>query len=234
MRAVKTQSAAALILLLCIAPRAAAEAIAEQTLQYAASYARLDAGGIEIQIRRRERGYVVTSSAKPSLLASMFMRAHVTETRFVRAGGRVMLDSGNERLAGGDGYAHSFRIDRELARIEFADGRHAGIHAHERLEAAAFPLLLMLRPLGQLEGARVREVSARRLRDYVYDAPAAEMLRVPAGEFACWKITRRRADSPNDSVSVWLQRSANPIPLQIVVHKRGKTSVLQLTERRFD
>ncbi|MGR3914342.1 MAG: DUF3108 domain-containing protein [Gammaproteobacteria bacterium] len=222
----------ALLLLLCIAPRASGEGIAEQTLRYAASYAGLNAGGVEIQIRRRGRGYVVTSNVKPSLLASMFISAHATETRFIHADGRVMLDSGTEREGGKD--AHAFRIDRDRARVEFAHGGHAGIGAHEQLEAAAFPLLLMLRPLGQLAGARVREVSARRLREYVYDAPLAEMLRVPAGEFACWRITRRRAGHPNDSVSVWLRRTGAPVAVQIIVQKRGKTSVLRLTERLLD
>ncbi len=227
---------AAALLLFCIAPGAAAQDIADQTLRYAASYGRLHAGGIEIQIRREARGYLVTSTAKPSLLAAMFMKAHITETRFVRAGGRVALDSGSERLVGGEGYARSFRVDRERAVVEFADGRRDEIGAREQLEAAAFPLLLMLRPLDALEGMRVREVSAKRLREYVYDAPAPEALRVPAGEFDCWKITRRRADKPEDSVSVWLRRDGRQVqaPLQIAVRKRGKTTLLQLTEQRFD
>lgn len=209
----------------------AAQSIAPQSLHYAASYRGIHAGRVVIRIEHDARGYFIVSSVKPSLFASMFAKAHVTETRFVNDGARIVLDSGNEKLTGENHYAHSFRIDRELLRVEFAHGEHAEIFSHDQFEAAAFPLLLMLRPHDSIAGARVREVSARRLRDYIYDAPQAETTRVPAGEFAAWKITRRRAGSPSNRVTIWLHRSDNPVPLKIVVDKRGKRSLLQLTRR---
>ena len=53
----------------------------------------------------------------------------------------------------------------------------------ESLEAAAFPLVLMLRPIDEIAGVRVREVSAKRSRGYVYDAPIAESITLAGGEF---------------------------------------------------
>ena len=211
---------------------ARAAAIEDQTLRYAAFYGNLSAGEVEINIRNENAGYVVTSTGKPSMLAAMFVKAHHSATRFVRHHGEVALDSGSEQLDGndGDGYARWFRFDRARGRIEFSDGDHHAIQPGERFEAAAFPLLLMLRPVEQVAGLRVREVSARRARDYTYEKPVEEIVTVPAGEFASWKVARHRSDRPDDRVTVWLSQTGDPVPLKIAVTKKGKTSTLLLTE----
>ena len=217
----------------------AAAEIENQTLRYAASYRDFDAGAVEIRIRADAGGYRVEVAAKPSALAKLFgADALTTVTQFARdANGAIMLDSGRSHSAGdGDGddnNARWFRIDRDAGRIEFSDGEPYAIAAGAHVEAAAFPLLLMLRMQHgeSIGGMRVLEVSARRARAYRYESPREASVDTPAGEFTAWQITRRRIDRPDDSVTVYLrkQNQGAPIPLKIAVTKRGRTSTLLLT-----
>ena len=196
-----------LALLLWAAPAASAEI--EQTLRYAASYGNTSVGEIEVDIRAEhdgdgdggDGGYVVTSRGNPSGLAAMFVKPRISVTRFVRQHGEVVLDRGSEGIAGGDEEERSFQLDRARARIAFSDGEHEAIQPGDRFVASAFPLLLMLRQIEDIAATRVREVSARRVRDYIYEQPVAETVQVPAGAFPSWKITRRRDGRPGDSVN---------------------------------
>ncbi len=232
-----------LALLLWAAPAAAAEV--EQTLHYAASYGNTSVGEVEVVIRAeddgdngRGDGYVVTSRGNPSGLAAMFVKPRVSVTRFVRQHGEVVLDRGSEGIVGGDEEERSFQLDRARARIAFSDGEHEAMQPGDRFVAAAFPLLLMLRQIEDIAATRVREVSARRVRDYIYEQPVAETVQVSAGAFPSWKITRRRDGRPSDSVTVWLQRNEHEaaeangdrLPLKIAITKRGKTKTLELID----
>lgn len=213
---------------------AAAAGFENQTLHYAARYGDLDAGAVEVRIRAEADGCRVESNAKPSALAKLFgADAHASVTQFIRDpgdGDAWTLDGGREKH--GDGDAQWFRIDRAANRIEFSDGDARAIDSGAQFEAAAFPLLLMLRArdagVDSIAGLRALEVSVRRARDYIYDAPVAETIAAPAGETSAWKITRRRADRPADSVTVYLNQRDH-LPLKITVTKRGRTSSLLLT-----
>jgi len=215
----------------------AAAEIENQTLRYAASYRDFDAGAVEIRIRADAGGYRVEVAAKPNALAKLFgADALTTVTQFARnANGAVMLDSGGSHSAGDgdDNNARWFRIDRDAGRIEFSDGEPHAVADGAHVEAAAFPLLLMLRMQHgeSIDGMRVLEVSARRARAYRYESPRETSIDIPAGEFTAWQITRRRIDRPDDSVTVYLrkQNQGAPIPLKIAVTKRGRTSTLLLT-----
>ena len=228
-----TQRAVAVALLMWFATAHGAGAIENQTLRYAVSYDGRNAGEVEIVIRAENGGYLVTSTAKPSLLASLFVKAHTSTTRFVRHRGKVALDSGTESLAGDDtqGTVRGFHFDRARSRIEFSNGKHAAIQPGDQFEAAAFPLLLMLRPVERIVGARVRVVSFKRIRDYIYEAPVETVVTVPAGAFSSWKINRHRIGRPADTVTVWLNKTGAPVPVKITVKKKGRTSILRLSGR---
>ena len=210
-------------------PDTSSDTIEDQTLRYALSYRNRNAGQIEITIRNENGGYVITSTGKPSALASLFVKAHISDTRFVRRSGVVALDRGAESLVGDKGYQRSFHFDHDRRRIEFSSGESSAIQVGDQFEAAAFPLLLMLRPLENIAGARVREVSFKRIREYTYEAPVEEVVTVPAGEFSSWKINRHRSDRPADTVTVWLNKTGTPIPLKIAVSKKGNLSILTLS-----
>ena len=228
-----TPRAVAVALLMWFATAHGAGAIENQTLRYAVSYDGRNAGEVEIVIRAENGGYLVTSTAKPSLLASLFVKAHTSVTRFVRHRGEVALDSGSENLGGDDtrGTVRGFNFDRARGRIEFSSGKHAAIQPGDQFEAAAFPLLLMLRPVERIADARVRVVSFKRIRDYIYEAPVEAVVTVPAGAFSSWKINRHRIDRPTDTVTVWLNKTGAPLPVKIAVTKKGRTSILRLSGR---
>jgi len=128
-------------------------------------------------------------------------------------------------------------MDHAANRIEFSDGERRAIAPGEQLEAASFPLLLMLRArdagVESIADLRALEVSARRAREYIYDAPVAARIATPAGEVGAWKITRRRVDRPADTVTVYLHQRDH-LPLKITVTKRGRTSSLLLTAAETD
>jgi len=204
-----------------------------QTLHYAAKYGDIDAGAATVSITVTADGYRVESNAKPNALAKLFgAKSHATVTRFIRGdGGAWTLDSGHENH--GDGDARRFRIDHAAGRIEFGDGEQHTIAPGERLESAAFPLLLMLRAreagVDSIADLRVTEVNARRAREYIYAAPVAERVKTSTGaEKEAWKITRHRADRPADSVTIWLRRRDN-IPMKIMLTKNNRSSSLLLT-----
>ena len=213
--------------------------IADQTLRYAASYGGKNAGEIVIDIRTADDGYVVTSTAEPSWLTALFVKSHVMTTHFTRELGQVVLERGYERTVKRNGkvHEHDFRVNRAGARIEFSNGKHHAIATDHRLEAVEFPLLLMLRRIDEIEDTLAYEVSTKRSREYRYGAPLAEMVTVPAGTFASWRIRRHRTNQPDHTVTVWLRKPHDTqnreahIPLKIIVSKRGNTSSLTLVSQ---
>ncbi len=209
--------------------------IEDQTLRYAVSYGtkNINVGVIHIVIANEGDRYVITGVTKPNRLAALFVKAQINDTRFVRRAGNVVLESGVETRIESDGAAEggqrSFSFDYAGNQIKFSDGSAYLIQPGDQFEAAAFPLLLMLRPLNDIDGMRVREVSTKRAREYEYEKPLEEMVTIPAGTFSSWKINRRRPDKPMDNVTVWLHKAENPLPLKIMIRKRGKTSTLILS-----
>jgi len=204
-----------------------------RALNYAARYGNIDAGTVTVSIRADGDGYRVESVARPSPVAKLFgVKAQTDVTQFSRAGdGEIMLERGHTKRAG-DGGEDWFRIDRDASRIEFSDAEARPIAAGEVFEAASFPLLLMLRAretrVDSIAEAQVTEVSARRAREYRYDAPVIARIKTSTGESDAWKITRHRVDRPDDTVTVWL-RQRDAVPLKITVTKRGRRSSLLLT-----
>ncbi len=245
---------ASLLLLILLPPPTTAQAadaaaadivIDEQKLRYAVTYGGHRIGELEADIRKQDHGYVVTCTGKLNRLIKLLLKKSAVRsvTRFVRRRNAIVLDGGSEQVIGKHDEApdsrRSFYVNHAHNRIELSNGKHIALHPGEQLDAAAFPLLLMLRPPAELAAtqaqtqvqARVREVSAKRVRDYRYENPVAETVRVPAGEFPAWKISRHRIDRPEERVSVWLHRASNPIPLKIVLTKKGNVRTLQLLEQ---
>lgn len=204
--------------------------IEEQTLHYAVSYENLNVGELEVNIRHKNDGYVVTCNGKPNHLFKLLFNPPSSRTRFIRHRHTIVLASGSEQVDGRSDEVRSFSINRTHHRVEFSNGKHIAIQPDEQLEAAAFPLLLMLRSHDNITATPVREVSTKRIRDYMHEKPVAETVHIAAGTFSAWKISRYRIDRPQERVSVWLKQADNPIPLKIVLAKKGKLSILTLRE----
>lgn len=205
----------------------------EQMLCYTVSHGSRHVGKITVNIRSENDGYEVTSTAQPSKLLGLFFKPYSSVTRFVRYQGEMTLASGSEWQAKKTDQTRSFHINRTRNLAEFSSGKQVAIHPDEPLEAAAFPLLLMLRAPQNIADTHVREVSAKRIRDYIYETPMIETVHLAGREFSAWKIARHRIARPADRVTVWLSHTTNPntdtpIPLKIVIAKKGKISTLTL------
>ena len=210
----------------------ATKVIEDQTLRYAVTFKKRNVGKVKVIIRNKNDGYMVTSTAKPSAMASLFVKAHLSDTHFVRRHGVVILDRGTEGSIGEDDDHRHFYFDHVNRQIKFSDRESYTIQSDDQFEAAAFPLLLMLRSTKQISGVHVHEVSAKRTRAYTYEPPVEEIVKLPIGKFLSWKVRRHRSDRPADNVTVWLSKSEGVeigVPLKIVVRKRGKASALLLT-----
>ena len=205
--------------------------IPDQTLRYSVTYSGQNAGELEISIRGDSRSYTVTSTSHLSNLAKLLLDAYTSETRFTWNGELLELNSSTERIQGNEGYERSYRINRHSLHVEYNDGKKVAIRPDDRFEAVSFPLILMHRSMDGIGGTRVREVSAKRVRDYTYGNPEEDSVEVPAGSFSTWKVTRQRVDRPDSSVTVWLNKYDVPIPVKIMTTKKGKNTVLQLIKK---
>ena len=203
--------------------------IPDQALVYSVSYGSKNVGQVEIVIRNESDGYVLTSTTRPSKLAGLFLKEHTSDTRFIRRDGELVPDSANEKLEGKKSYDRGFQFNYDNNQIEFSEGNVEAFEDGEQFESVTFPLLLMHRPIDSIEGMVVREVSPKRLRSYTYNKPTEDTVKVPAGEYSAWKITRFRTDKPEDTVTVWLDQSDNPVPVKIEIFKKGKKSTMNLT-----
>jgi len=203
--------------------------VPDQTLVYKVSYGNKNADEITIILRNDDEGYVLTSTTKPSKLAGLFLKAHTSDTKFIWRDGKLAPLSATEKLQGKESYDRGFQFDYDNKQVEFVEGKVESFEDGDQFESVTFPLLLMHRPIETVGGMQVKEVSPKRFRGYTYAKPAEEIVNVPAGEFRAWKIIRFRTDKPEDTVTVWLDKSDNPVPVKIVVYKKGKTSSLDLT-----
>ena len=209
--------------------RALAEVnIIDQDLTYTASYGKRNAGSIQIQIRGTDTGYIVTSITKPHKLAGLLLKEHTTEAEFAWRNEELVPISATESLKGKERYDRGFMFDYDNLTVSLSEGRSSTFEQNDQFESVTFPLLLMHRDLAEIENLEIKEVSAKRLRDYTYQKAEQETVKVPAGEFSTWKVTRFRSDRPEDTVVTWLNQSDNPIPVKIAINKDGNTSTLAL------
>ena len=204
--------------------------IIDQDLVYAVSYGKTNVGNLEISLRNENGDYLLTSITKPSTLASLVLKEHTSETKFILRNGELALHSAVEKLKGKESYDRGFTFDYENHTIELAEEKSSTFQSGDQFESVTFPLLLMYRDVNSIAGMEVSEVSPKRLRSYTYAEPEQETVKVPAGEFESWKIPRFRTDRPEDTVTVWLDQSDNPIPVKIEINKGGKVSTLVLSK----
>ena len=217
-----------ILFLLCFAPTISAVTMEEQSLVYSVAYGKKNAGDVEIVILKQDAGYIVKSTTKPSKLVGLFLKAHISETRFISINGELAIDSGSEISKGKDSYARTFQMNRDLKTVELTDNDPVNYEDGDKFESISFPIMLMNRSLENIAGTNVREVSTKRVRDYQYEEPFEESVKVKAGTFTTWKVIRNRIDRPEDNVVAWLNQTAPQIPVKIAVTSKGNTVTLSL------
>jgi hypothetical protein len=218
------------VLLLFSTQGAWALSVQDQVLHYDVSYSSTPAGEIEITIAGDDEGYVVSATTYPNMIASMFLDEYTNETRYRRNQDLLELATGHDQLRGDKDFNRSFTVDYDKGEIQYDSGKVVPVAESDRLEAISFPILLMDAPDEVVEGTKVRQVSTKRVRNFIYEKPQTEVVKVPAGEFTCTRYTRHRIDKPETTVTIWLSQDENPVPVRISSTNKGATSVMELTK----
>jgi len=199
-----------------------------QTLRYSVRYIGKYAGDLEVVIENSSIEIKATIISHLSTLASLFLTGLTEETWFSVKGDTVYLERGNTISQNNNSIERSFIIDRKQGLLIFDPGDPVPIEENEAFESTAFPMALMISDIGSIEGLQIREVSPKRARAYVYLAPEKEILELNDRQFKTWKVTRRRQDDATRTVTIWLDRNNQQIPLKIVTTKKNKDTVLTL------
>jgi hypothetical protein len=94
--------------------------------------------------------------------------------------------------------------------------------------ATSFPIVLMTSVARDIGGKTIRETNPKKSRYYVYHAPVREPLELNGKNYKTWKITRNKRGQPDRTVTYWLNRRDQNVPLKIVSTKDGKSTVMTL------
>lgn len=209
------------------------QAISDQNFDYAVSHNNIRVGVLGVSVRSEDDGYVVTSTSKfKTWVRRLFkVKDHIVLARFAQHQNRMVLVSGKKKQKDGD-LEEGFHMNYGQHLIEFSNGEQTKIAPDDRFESVVFPLLLIARlqkePRESLAETVVWEVNSHHAREYIYEKPVEETVRVPAGEFCAWKVNRRRIDKKGNHVTTWLHRTDTSIPLKFEIANKGKITTLEL------
>ncbi|NKB76924.1 MAG: DUF3108 domain-containing protein [Gammaproteobacteria bacterium] len=204
--------------------------INSQTLRYSVEYARQNAGELEVVIDNKDDQLSVTTISHLSLLAKMFLTAQTSTAFFSVQDGQFHLTNGADYLQKDGSLIRDFEVNKTAQSITLLGGETTTTEPDQLLDADSFPIGLMTSEIKMLAGKTVRVVSGKRTRLYRYRAPEEEELDTNSGKLNTWKITRERMDSPQNTVTFWLDQNNNHIPVKIITSKKGKETLLTLTK----
>ena len=209
---------------------ASASSVVEQTRIYAVEYQGKDAGELEVIIRREGEGYLVRSISHLSALAQLFLKSHTIESRFELKNDQLRLVSGREILNESGKVKREFSIDHDNNTVTFSAGEPIKFPQGFRIDADSFPLGLMTSNPTTLTGESYLSISPKRARQYIYQSPVEEIVSVPAGDFTTTRVVGIRNDNPNRSVSFWLDKGNQQLPVKITNSKDGRETILVLVK----
>ncbi len=200
-----------------------------QTLFYAVTYQKFRAGKLEIVIERDEKQIKTTVISHLSNFAKLFLDNTTIETWFNIKNHQVALHRGHYLIDDKKTVKRSFVIDCQQAQIKLQPkDKHISIDTTDILEPASFPIILMTSDLQAIAGRTVQEITSKGINEYVYLAPQQQSLELDGKKFEAWKVTRQQPTNPTRTVTVWLDRNNQQIPLKIVSSRKGKGTVMTL------
>lgn len=214
-------------LLLCSLVGTAHAEIDSRTLRYGVDFQGQNAGELEVVIARDKDGYLVTAISHLSLLATMFLESTTIVTRFNKDGNTFQLASGEEQVSDSGEVRRKFDVDVKAQKIHFLEGDPLPFDPTVRMDADAFPMLLVLDPTDPKPGSQLLSVSPKRGRLYTHLDTVTELVEVPAGQFDTRRVTAERIDDPSRAIVYWL-RDSDRIPVRIETGKDGKKTTLVL------
>lgn len=204
----------------------------DQILRYSVTYLTQDAGELEIIINREGNQFKTTAISHLSPLAMMFLNGLTAETWFTIDGNMLLLEKGYLLAHESNEVATSFEIDRAGGHLKFDPEREADpVKANDLFESTNFPLVLVTSDISGIEGQRIRAISTKRVSSYVYLAPEKEALELDGVTYDTWKVTRHKLGDPNRTVTIWLDRNAQQIPVRILTVKDKKATDIRLLSR---
>lgn len=200
-----------------------------QTLRYAVKYGKHNAGELEVIIERSQGQIKTTAISHLSFLARMFTTGLTAENWFSIEHKQAYLQRGHSLSQGNNPVERDFVIDRKQGLVTLAPkAQRIPINDQDMFVSSFFPINLMTRDVASIAGQTVQEVSAKRIREYIYLAPEQQTLELNGKHFETWKITRHRSDDDTRTVTLWLDKNNQHVPVKIIIVKKNKTTVMTL------
>ena len=217
-----------LVLTLGYVPLAQAINLENHTLRYSVEYGSQHAGELEIITERDHNSLKTTVISHLSTMAKMFLNGLTTETWFYIDGQQLRVEKGHNLAHDSASVKKSFLIDRQNNVVKYHDGELIALQPEDEFEATTFPMVLVNSEIPDIAGKIIREISPKRDRWYVYLAPEQQSLDLDGKIYDTWKVTRHQQNDPSRTVTFWLDRNNQLIPLKIVTTRKGKDTTMKL------
>ncbi len=223
-------ASATLVCLMTLGPAQPLRAfeIPDQSLVYEFTYNKHTLGQLEVLIERDDDSIRTTATSHLSPIAKLFQPELAEETLFSIDGDTIRVENGAILSPDSKTVSRRYVIDRDAGVIQFSSGEDLPVEPGDRFESTSFPLVLLASDITALGGEHIREINAKRVRDYVYLPPERETIHVGGVEYNTWKVTRHRRGDARRTVTAWLDRDNHNIPVRITSRKRKSVSVFTL------
>ena len=200
-----------------------------QTLFYAVTYQKLNAGRLEVVIQRDETQIKITAISHLSALARLFLTDLTTETWLNVESQKISLHRGRVLASDNKTVERSFVIEQERGSIKFEpQGKHVPINPADIFEPVSFPIILITSDIQTIAGQTVQESSPEGIREYIYLTPQQQTLELNGRKFDTWKVTRQKPNDPTRTVTIWLDKNNQQIPVKIISSRKGQDTVMTL------
>lgn len=204
-------------------------ALKNQTLLYAVKYQKLNAGKLEIIIERSNKQIKTTAISHLSALARLFLTDLTIETWLDIEHEKVSLNRGHVLSSNNKVVERGFAIDWQHALIKLEPGgKHIPINAAEIFEPASFPIVLITSDIESIAGQTVQETTSKGINEYVYLAPQQQTLELNGRKIETWKVTRQKPNDTTRTVTIWLDKNNQQIPVKIVTTRKNKNTIMTL------
>ncbi len=200
-----------------------------QTLRYAVKYQKYNAGELEVIIENDKKQIKTTIISHLSFLAKIFLTDLTIESQSNIEHQIAYLRRGHVLSRDNKTVERSFIIDRQQARINLEpSGKRVPINTADIFDLVAFPIALITSDIESIAGKTMQETSDKGIKAYRYLAPQQQTLEINGKKFETWQVTRQKADDITRTVTVWLDKNNQHIPLKVVSARKNKDTVILL------
>ena len=199
-----------------------------QTLRYSVDHGKVHAGELEIIIENNSDQIKTTVISHLSAIAKLFLSGLTTQSWFRAEPGGAILERGHSLKQNTENVQAQFHVDYENNLLKLEPGDTSEIQPNEIFDSTSFPVALITSDVSSIDGKIIREVNSRKARQYQYRAPQQESIELNGQKYETWKVTRTKVGDSNRSVTLWLDKNNQNIPVKIVSTKKKKDTVMTL------